>query len=256
MKMIARIATVVGLLVWTIALSPLLAQAPAAEGPSPGGFWQGTVALPTGDLEVSIDLEAGEDGVGSATIDVPALGIRYMKLPEATVDGASVLLRLIGMPGEPTFNGSLSEDGQTIAGNFVQGQQLFPFTLERAAMPEGFGDLTALYADYEKPGTPGEGLVGTWRGLLDIGPIKLRVILGVTAGEDGTLTANVEGVDRNQQVPASSVTFGEDRAVAIDMTTVGVRYAGTMNEDGSEIAGEWKERGAPLALILRRAASE
>jgi len=254
--MIARISTVVGLLVWTIALSPLLAQAPAAEGPSPGGFWHGAVVLPTGDLEVSIDLEAGEDGVGSATIDLPALGIRYMKLPEATVDGASVLLRLIGMPGEPTFNGSLSEDGQTIAGNFVQGQQFFPFTLERTAMPEGFGDLTALYADYEKPGTPGEGLVGTWRGLLDIGPIKLRIILDVTAGEDGTLTANVEGVDREQQVPASSVTLGEDRAVAVDMSTVGVRYAGTMNEDGSEIAGEWKERAAPLPLIFKRAASE
>jgi hypothetical protein len=256
MKMTARISTVVGLLVWTIAVFPLLAQAPAAEGPSPGGFWHGTVALPTSDLEVSIDLEVGEDGVGSATIDIPALGIRYMKLPEATVDGRSVLLRLIGMPGEPTFNGSLSEDGRTIAGNFVQGQQLFPFTLERAAKPEGFGDLSVLYADYERPGTPGEGLVGTWRGLLDIGPIKLRVILVVAAGEDGTLTANVEGVDRNQQVPASSVSLGEDRAVVVDMSSVGVRYTGTMNEDGSEITGEWKERGAPLALTFRRAASE
>lgn len=254
--MIARISTVVGLLVWTIALSPLLAQAPAVEGPSPGGFWQGTVPLPTGDHEVSIDLEAGEDGAWSATIDLPLLGIRYMKLPEVTVEGTSMLLRLIGMPGEPTFNGSLSEDGQTIAGNFVRGQQLFPFTLERAAKPEGFGDLTALYADYERPGTPGEGLVGTWRGLLDIGPIKLRVILGVTAGEDGTLVANVEGVDRNQHVPASSVTLGEDRAVAVEMSTVGVRYAGTMNEDGSEITGEWTERRDPLALIFRRAASE
>jgi hypothetical protein len=256
MKMIARTSAVVGILVWTIALSPLLAQAPATEGASPGGFWEGTVSLPTGDLAVSIDLEAGEDGAWSATIDLPALGIRYMKLPEATVEGTSVLLKLIGMPGEPTFNGSLSEDGQAIAGNFVQGQQLFPFTLERTARPEGFGDLTALYADYEKPGTPGEGLVGTWRGLLDIGPIKLRILLDVTAGDDGALTANVEGVDREQQVPASSVTLGEDRAVAVDMSTVGVRYAGTMNEDGSEITGEWKERGAPLPLNFRRAESE
>jgi hypothetical protein len=203
-----------------------------------------------------IELEAGEDGAWSGTVDLPVLGIRYMELPDVTVEGTSVLIRLVGMPGDPTFNGSLSDDGRAIEGNFVQGTQLFPFTIERGARPEGFGDLAALFADYEKPGTPGEGLAGTWRGLLDIGPIKLRIRLKVATAEDGTLLANVEGVDRQEQVPASSVTLGEDRAVVVDMSGLGVRYTGTMTEDGAEIAGEWKERGSPLPLTFRRAASE
>jgi hypothetical protein len=254
--MTARISAVTWILLWTIALPPVLAQEPAAEGASPEGFWGGAVAVPTDELPVGLEIEAAVDGSWSGTIDLPVLGIRYMTLDDVTVDGTAVLIRLTEIPGQPTFNGSVSEDGKGIAGNFVQGTQIFPFSLERMPRPEGFGDLGALYADYEKPGRPGEGLAGTWRGLLDIGPIRLRILLKVAAADDGSLTASVEGVDRKQTVPASSVTLGEDRAVVVDLASVGTRFTGTLNEDGSEISGEWKERGAPLPITFRRAAAE
>jgi hypothetical protein len=254
--MTARISAVAWILLWTIALPQALAQGSAAEGESPEGFWGGVVAVPTGEIPVGLELEAAGDGSWSGTIDLPVLGIRFMSLEDVTVDGAAVLIKLTAIPGEPTFNGSVSEDGQGFAGNFVQGTQIFPFSLERMPRPEGFGDLGALYADYERPGTPGEGLAGTWRGLLDIGPIRLRILLKVAAADDGTLMASVEGVDRKQTVPASSVTLGEGRAVVVELDAVGTRFTGTMSEDGAEIPGEWKERGSPLPITFRRAAAE
>jgi hypothetical protein len=256
MTMTSRISAVVWILSCTIALPPALAQAPASEGAGPEGFWGGAVAVPTGELPVGLEIEDHGDGSWSGTIDMPVLGIRYMNLDDVTVDGAAVLIKLTAIPGEPTFNGSVSEDGLGIAGNFVQGTQIFPFALERMPRPEGFGDLDALYAEYEKTGTPGEGLVGTWRGLLDIGPIRLRILLKVAAADDGSLLASVEGVDRQQTVPASSVTLGEDRGVVVDLASVGTRFTGTMSEDGSEIPGEWKERGSPLPITFRRAGAE
>jgi len=256
MTMTARISAAAWILLSTIALSPVLAQAPAAEGSSPGGFWEGAVTVPTGELPVALELAAEGDGSWSGTIDVPVLGIRYMTLDDVTIDGTAVLIRLGAIPGQPTFNGSVSEDGQGIAGNFVQGTQIFPFALERTARPDGFGDLDALYADFEKAGAPGEGLAGTWRGVLDLGPIRLRILMKVAAADDGTLMASVEGVDRQQTVPATSVAFGEEGAVVVDLSAVGTRFTGTMSEDGSEIPGEGKERGSPLPITFKRAAPE
>jgi CubicO group peptidase (beta-lactamase class C family) len=40
-----------------------------------------------------------------------------------------------GVPGDPTFKGTLSEDGTKITGDFTQNKQTFPFTLSREASP-------------------------------------------------------------------------------------------------------------------------
>jgi hypothetical protein len=251
-----RTLTVLTLSVLAIAFAPALAQTPAGEKADPAGFWDGAVIVPTGEVGVAVDLARDDDDAWSGTIDVPTMGIRYLDLADLTVDGRSVLIKLTDMPGVPTLNGSVSDDGQKIDGNFIRGTEIFPFTLERKEKPEAFGDLNALFRSYVTPGTPGEGLAGTWRGLLEFGPIRLRLLLKVAATEDGTYLARVEGVDREETVEASSTTAGEDGSVVVEMASVGARFSGTMSEDGSEIAGEWQERGAPLPVTFRRGAPE
>ena len=52
-------------------------------------------------------------------------------LADVTVEGKTVSFRMADVPGDPTFTGTLSEDGKTIAGPFTQGVAELEFTLTR-----------------------------------------------------------------------------------------------------------------------------
>ena len=111
----------------------LLAAAPAAAQDAPGfvGHWDGGIHTPQGDLAINVDLAKAEDGSWSGDISIPAQGAADIPLTEVVVDGNTVSFKIPETPGEPTFTGTLSEDGKTIAGPFTQGGAELTFTLSR-----------------------------------------------------------------------------------------------------------------------------
>jgi CubicO group peptidase (beta-lactamase class C family) len=107
----------------------------AVPTPSPRGRWQGAIELPGQKLEVVVRIDAGEGGVWSGEIDIPAQGARNLPLSafDVAAEGA-VKFSIAGIPGDPTFQGTLSPDGgATLAGEFTQAGQRYPFRLARAA---------------------------------------------------------------------------------------------------------------------------
>jgi len=109
------------------------ASAAAATAASASGRWTGAIELPGGKLAVAVDLQGGAPGSG--TISIPAQGAHDLPLGGVTVDGKAVRFAISGVPGEPTFGGTLAADARTIDGTFTQGGASFPFHLERAATP-------------------------------------------------------------------------------------------------------------------------
>ena len=111
-------------------LAPLAvaAQAPA---PSASGLWEGAINLPSGVLEVAVRLDRPASGSWAGTIDIPAQGAMARPLANITVDGPAVRFSIAGVPGDPTFAGTLSEDGATIQGGFTQGPGKLTFSLKR-----------------------------------------------------------------------------------------------------------------------------
>lgn len=113
---------------------------------SPAGKWQGTIDLPGTKLGIDVDLVEGSSGAWSGDITIPAQGARDLALEKIAVAGTQVTFVISGVPGEPTFKGSLSDDGAKIAGTFTQGGASFPFALTRgqdavasaASVLEGF----------------------------------------------------------------------------------------------------------------------
>lgn len=92
------------------------------------GHWEGSISLPTGELLIKIDLvQQGEALAG--TIDIPMQGAAGLPLDAFHVKGDGITFVIKGIPGNPTFSGSLTDGG--ISGNFVQGGARFPFTLGR-----------------------------------------------------------------------------------------------------------------------------
>jgi len=119
------------LLIPLIVLSCALALAQPATAPSadPAGHWEGSIELPGGQsLGVIVDLSlAGNDWRG--TIDIPAQGAQGLPLENIQVDGVNVRFTIKGIPGTPTFKGTL--EGGKLAGDFTQGAAELTFELSR-----------------------------------------------------------------------------------------------------------------------------
>ncbi len=119
--------------------------AAAQEPTGAAGTWRGAIAVPGMPLDVVVTLAAA-DGAWSGTIDIPAQGATGLPLGGVTVAGESVTFTIAGVPGDPTFAGTLA--GDEIAGTFTQAGQAFPFALTRDAGDEpAAAGAAASYAD-------------------------------------------------------------------------------------------------------------
>ena len=114
----------------SVALS-VLATPLGAQTFDPSGHWEGSIEAPGQPLVVMVDLEQ-IDGAWSGTIDIPAQGADDLPLSAVTVVGETVQFTISGVPGEPTFEGTLA-DGE-ISGEFTQGPARLPFRLGREAV--------------------------------------------------------------------------------------------------------------------------
>lgn len=113
-------------------LLALLASPLPAADPPVSGSWQGAIELPNrgGELRVIVDLEQ-EGGSWNGYIDIPAQGARELPLERIAVDGSRVRFSIAGVPGAPTFDGTVA--GDEIRGTFTQGGVSMPFRLARGA---------------------------------------------------------------------------------------------------------------------------
>lgn len=116
-----------------VALSIATPQSSDAQTAGVAGHWEGSIETPGQALVVMVDLEQ-TDGTWSGTIDIPAQGADGLPLSDVGVDADSGAVRFTiqGVPGEPTFEGTLA--GGEIAGEFRQGPARLPFRLGREAV--------------------------------------------------------------------------------------------------------------------------
>lgn len=92
------------------------------------GHWEGSIEIPGSPLAIDVDL-AESDGQWSGDISIPAQNAKDLPLGDIVVDGDSVSFSITGVPGEPSFSGTLA--GDEISGQFSQGGGSYPFSLSR-----------------------------------------------------------------------------------------------------------------------------
>jgi CubicO group peptidase (beta-lactamase class C family) len=114
-------------------LFPIFLQ--SQEVPTLAGHWEGSIDIPGMKLEILIDFVQNEDGSWNGKISIPAQKAKDVPLSPIIVVDKDVAFEIQGIPGEPTFKGKLSDDGNAITGNFTQGDQTFSFSLSRAVSP-------------------------------------------------------------------------------------------------------------------------
>ena len=99
------------------------------------GHWEGEIQIPGQALEIQIDFAPGENRL-KGTVTIPIQNLKDKSLDQIEVIGDSVKFIIPGIPGNPTFMGKISVDGQMLSGDFTQAGMTFPFELTR--MERGF----------------------------------------------------------------------------------------------------------------------
>lgn len=218
------------------------AEAPA----SAAGHWEGVITLPAAKLEILVDLEqTGKDWGG--TIDIPIQGLRAFKLSPVTVDGADIRFSLPNIPGAPSFAGKMQSDAKSITGEFNQGGLKFPFTLTRQPRSASSSSETP------SKGIPGQGLAGFWQGTLQPTPaIGLRIALEITSSAAGKFEGVMRSLDQGGTPIPFTVTAKSDTSAELVVPTIGGKFEGTLNADGSELSGDWEQGGNKLPLVFKR----
>jgi hypothetical protein len=95
-------------------------------------------------------------------------------------------------------------------------------------------------------------IAGDWQGTLNAAGSQLRLLLHVTAANDGRLTATLDSVDQGaNDIPVNTITL-KDSKLSLIVDLVHGTYEGTVNKDATEIDGTWSQ-GRPMELDFKRA---
>ncbi|MBD3333370.1 hypothetical protein GF356_11020, partial [candidate division GN15 bacterium] len=110
----------------------LLAFSPSAHADQSElvGQWEGTLSLPGTEMAIEVTITESKTGL-SGTIDIPLQQAIDVPLVKFDTEDGQHSFKIDGVPGDPTFLGEFSDDGDTFSGDFTQSGQTFPFTLSR-----------------------------------------------------------------------------------------------------------------------------
>jgi fermentation-respiration switch protein FrsA (DUF1100 family) len=112
--------------------------------------------------------------------------------------------------------------------------------------------LATAWAADEPAKSADKGPAGFWQGVLKIGPVELRIGLNVTAKPDGALTATLDSPDQGAKgMPIDEINV-KDAEVKLELKKIEGRYEGKLSDDGKELVGTWKQRGAEYPLTFKR----
>jgi CubicO group peptidase (beta-lactamase class C family) len=127
------------------------------------GTWEGAITLPGTPLGITIEFtRAGRDSF-TGKIDIPLQGAKGLPLGNIKFSGSDISFDLLGIPGEPKFAGKLAEGGQSISGDFTQGGQKFPFSLQRQDAAKGAAAAEEMKAKLARIGAVVDSLRKIWK---------------------------------------------------------------------------------------------
>lgn len=214
----------------------------AAQGAGAAGHWVGSISTPGQPLDIEVDLKPGAPPAWTGTISIPAQNLKFFPLAKVDVQAKAVSFVIPNAPGSPTFKGTLSDDGATLAGDFTQGEAGFPFKLTRAgdaASPPPPPKSTAITKDVE----------GTWSGTLQAGGQSLRLTLKLASGADGP-TGSIVSVDQGgTEIPITSIVQ-TGMHLELELPQIAGKYSADL-KDG-KLVGTWSQGPGTFPLDFAR----
>jgi hypothetical protein len=232
--------TIAALLVAATALAQSTSPPGAPGGAS--GHWQGEIQIPDRVMSVTVDL--GKNPAGAWIGSVTVTGTTSVDVPlEAISIAASAVRFNARLPGNTTFQGTLSADGNALGGTVANDQGAVPFALTRSG---------AANVKVPPPSSPlVKSFEGAWNGTLEVPGRPIHLVLKVSAAADGTALATLINVDQgSEEIPMTTVVMNGNQ-LQMETRLISGGYRGMLESNG-EIKGEFSQGGATLPLTFRR----
>ena len=210
----------------------------AAQQAAPIGHWEGSFAGPNGQVAIQVDLSVNTQGT---LVGMLATGeVQGVPLAQVAVEGRVVRFEIPSASAR--FSGTLADDNQSIAGEFVNQAGAAPSVLRRTGDAHVAAPLKSAHV--------GSELEGSWNGILEVEGRKKRLVLRMINQPDGTSVGTIVSVDDGSiELP---VTVAQDgRSLRVEVKLNGGVYVASLT-DSNELAGTYTERGIQFPLTLHR----
>jgi uncharacterized protein len=93
---------------------------------------------------------------------------------------------------------------------------------------------------------------GDWIANIDVGLTKLRLALHLAARADGSFTGALDSIDQDAfGLPLAGLRV-RGHALEFEVPKMGGRFWGDAAEDGTAIAGQWRQRGGKMPIRFER----
>ena len=219
------------------------ASAQTTAGPAGSGHWEGALSVQGKEVRLEVELVARSADKWEGSAGFPDMNAKGLMLSAIAVQGQAVTFAIKGVPGDPTFKGTLSKDSKTLSGDFIQGPVAGTFTLAWKGEPkfEAPPKNAPLTKDFE----------GTWEGTVEVNGNKLRLGLKL-ANQDGGATGTLIAIDQGGVEIGLSAIVQTDAHVKLTVPAIGGTYEGDLKDD--QITGTWSQGGGSTPLNLKRTA--
>ena len=95
------------------------------------GAWKGTISVAGAVLEIGLNFKLDEAKKIAGTFDSITQGAFGLPLDGFEIKGKAITFMISGVPGAPTFKGTLDETGKKLSGEFSQGGYAGTFAVEK-----------------------------------------------------------------------------------------------------------------------------
>jgi len=103
---------------------------------------------------------------------------------------------------------------------------------------------------------PADPAAGNWRGAINAGGVKLRLVFKINQSASGELSGKMDSLDQGaRDIPVDRVTKNGSN-LRLEVNAVQGVYEGTLDKSGSRITGKWSQGGQSLALDLEKGPSQ
>ncbi len=115
-------------------IAPLAVVASPAIAQEAEGYWTGTLQIGATELPVGFNVERGEDGALTATLDSPAQGSFDIPVDSVSVENDTLTATIAALSGQ--YQGTWDAEAQSWNGTWTQAGQVFPLSLTRGERPD------------------------------------------------------------------------------------------------------------------------
>jgi hypothetical protein len=209
----------------------------------PDGHWEGTLKVDNREVGLSLDLAKNEKAEWTASMGVPSENATGLVVRDLAVSGKSVKFMAVELQMS-ICDLTLGPDGK-LAGT-ITGQRGGPLPIEFKRTGE------AKVALLKSSPAVSKELEGDWEGTLPMPNGGFQLAVHFKNQADKTVAATIDILNRGTMgMPINDVRqTGQKVEFGLKIAQSG--FQGTLNKEGTEIAGLWTHEADSMALTLRK----